>query len=82
MIDMTKAVFSDDKTAFGIKTDHGIYINTTGKQIDPSTLKPKTMRCIKCGKIYRNVTLLTIPSPCECGGRGFETVEEDSNETD
>lgn len=60
----------------GIKTDRGIYINTTGQEIDPTTIKPKTMRYMKCGKIYRNATLLTVPHPCECGGIGFETVKE------
>ena len=74
MIDMTKAIFSDDKTTFGIATNRGIYINTTGREIDPATIKPKTMRCIRCGKTYYGVKLATIPSPCECGSRGFKAV--------
>lgn len=68
--------FSDDKTAFAIKTDHGIYINTTGHKVDPSALKSKTMKCSKCGRVYENVTIKTVPHPCECGSIFFEGVKE------
>jgi hypothetical protein len=76
MID-DRLFFSDDRTAIGIKTDHGVYINLSGKRVDQSSLEPKTMRCTKCGKVYHNVTIRTVPHPCECGGVCFETVSEE-----
>ena len=74
MIEMDKAIFSEDKTAFGIMTEHGIYINTTGRALEPEEVKPATMRCVRCGAIYKNATLLTVPHPCPCGGIAFETI--------
>jgi len=72
------AVFSDDKTTFGVMTDNGLYINTTGRPLDPSdkAYQPHTMRCVRCGTVYKNVTLQTCPHPCPCGSIGFETVNE------
>ena len=65
---------SDDKKAFAMKVGAGIYINTTGHEIEPKSLNPKTMRCCKCGEIYKNSTFIDI-SPCKCGGIFFETIE-------
>ena len=74
MIEMDKAIFSEDKTAFGIMTEQGLYINTTGRMLKSGEIKPATMRCVRCGAIYENATLLTVPHPCSCGGIAFETI--------
>ena len=74
---MNNIVFSEDKSTFGIITENGLYINTTGRPIEDSELIPHTMRCFKCGTIYKNATLRTVPKPCACGGIGFETLEDD-----
>ena len=67
-------VFSDDKTTFAIMTDQGIYVNTTGRELQPEEIKPHTMVCLHCGKVYENVTLLTVPH-CDCGGKGYESID-------
>jgi len=71
-VNENKLYFSDDKTTFSFVGDDGMHINTTGHEVDPNTLTPHTMICSMCGKVFNNVTMLTLPSPCECGSIFFE----------